>query len=161
MRVTAQNLKQGGIYIGTASTKNSNTHSDCTRCVEIKNVAKRACDQCFIFVRFNNFALTAGFYWSYTLLLKSPVLMRSCNSQPYTLDDDECMYICLKVQICKRNASLDFPTLNCMPDLMLIKTITPLNTVTCFAYEWNVVVAALLLLFSLEALFACRYVECA
>ena len=29
-------------------------------------------------VRFNNFALTTGFYWSYTLLLKSPVLMHSC-----------------------------------------------------------------------------------
>ena len=29
--------------------------------------------------RFNNFALTTGFYWSYTLLLKSPVLMRSCH----------------------------------------------------------------------------------
>ena len=34
------------------------------------NVAKRA-------VQFNNFALTTSFYWSYTLLLKSPVLMRS------------------------------------------------------------------------------------
>ena len=29
-------------------------------------------------VRFNSFALTVGFYWSYTLLLYSPVLMRSC-----------------------------------------------------------------------------------
>ena len=29
-------------------------------------------------VRFNNFALTVGFYWSYTLLLLSPVLMHSC-----------------------------------------------------------------------------------
>ena len=28
-------------------------------------------------VQFNNFALTTSFYWSYTLLLKSPVLMRS------------------------------------------------------------------------------------
>ena len=28
-------------------------------------------------VRFNNFALTTGFYWSYMLLLKSPVLMHS------------------------------------------------------------------------------------
>ena len=28
-------------------------------------------------VRFNNFTLTMGFYWSYTLLLQSPVLMRS------------------------------------------------------------------------------------
>ena len=27
-------------------------------------------------VRFNNFALTVGFYWSYTLLLKLPVLKR-------------------------------------------------------------------------------------
>ena len=26
-----------------------------------------------------NFTLTMGFYWSYTLLLKSPVLMRSCS----------------------------------------------------------------------------------
>ena len=25
-------------------------------------------------VQFDNFALTMGFYWSYTLLLKSPVL---------------------------------------------------------------------------------------
>ena len=29
-------------------------------------------------VQFNNFALTAGFYWSYTLLLKSLVLVHSC-----------------------------------------------------------------------------------
>ena len=28
-------------------------------------------------VRFNNFALTMGFYWSYTLLLKSPLRMHS------------------------------------------------------------------------------------
>jgi len=28
-------------------------------------------------VRFNNSALTMAFYWSYTLLLKSPVLIRS------------------------------------------------------------------------------------
>ena len=28
-------------------------------------------------VQFNNFALTTGFYWSYNLLLKSPVLMHS------------------------------------------------------------------------------------
>ena len=28
-------------------------------------------------VWFNTFALTTGFYWSYTLLLKLPVLMRS------------------------------------------------------------------------------------
>ena len=33
------------------------------------NVAKRACDQCSIFIDFNNFDLTTGFYWSYTLLL--------------------------------------------------------------------------------------------
>ena len=29
-------------------------------------------------VRFNNFALTMGFYWSYTLLLQLPVLMFLC-----------------------------------------------------------------------------------
>ena len=28
-------------------------------------------------VWFNNFALTTGFYWSYTLLLKSPILKSS------------------------------------------------------------------------------------
>ena len=28
-------------------------------------------------VLFNNFALITGFYWSYTLLLKSPILKRS------------------------------------------------------------------------------------
>ena len=28
-------------------------------------------------VRFNYFALTTGFYWSYTLLLKSPILKSS------------------------------------------------------------------------------------
>ena len=27
---------------------------------------------------FNNFDQTMGFYWSYTLLLESPVLMHSC-----------------------------------------------------------------------------------
>ena len=30
-------------------------------------------------VQFNNFALTTGFYWNYTLLLKLPVLMHSCQ----------------------------------------------------------------------------------
>ena len=29
-------------------------------------------------VRFNNFDRTTGFYWNYTLLLKPPILMRSC-----------------------------------------------------------------------------------
>ena len=53
-----------------------------TRCVVVSNfvnVAKRARDQCSILlVWFNNFASTMGFYWSYTILLKSPVLMGSC-----------------------------------------------------------------------------------
>ena len=43
-------------------------------CVEIShfvNVAKRTGDQCSIF---SNFALTTGFYWSYTLLLKLSLL---------------------------------------------------------------------------------------
>ena len=31
-------------------------------------------------VQFNNFALTTGFYWSYTLLLKSSVLIQSWYS---------------------------------------------------------------------------------
>ena len=30
-------------------------------------------------VQFNNFALTMGFYWSYMLLLKSPVPTHSCT----------------------------------------------------------------------------------
>ena len=30
-------------------------------------------------VWFNNSALTTGIYWSYTLLLKLPVLMHSCD----------------------------------------------------------------------------------
>ena len=38
-------------------------------------------DQCSIF---NNFALTTGFYWSNTLLLKSPVVMRFPNSHTQT-----------------------------------------------------------------------------
>ena len=49
-------------------------------CIEINhfvNVAKCACDQCSIFSMVSNFALTLGFYWSYALLLKSPVLMHS------------------------------------------------------------------------------------
>ena len=33
--------------------------------------------ECLDLVQFNNFALTTGFYWSYMLLIKSPVLMRS------------------------------------------------------------------------------------
>ena len=52
------------------------THTEHT-CVEIShlvNVAKRTHDQCSIF---NNFGGTMGFYWRYTLLLKSPVLMCS------------------------------------------------------------------------------------
>ena len=44
---------------------------------EISCVAKRACDQCSIFSKVQQFALTTGFYWSYTLLLKSPILVRS------------------------------------------------------------------------------------
>ena len=38
-------------------------------------------DQCSIF---NNFALTTGFYWSNTLLLKSPVVMQFPNSHTQT-----------------------------------------------------------------------------
>ena len=37
-------------------------------CVHVTNV--------LFLVRFNNFTLTMGFYWSYTLLLYLPVLMR-------------------------------------------------------------------------------------
>ena len=33
-----------------------------------------------LLVQLNNFALTTGFYWSYTLLLDSPVLMWSWSS---------------------------------------------------------------------------------
>ena len=52
----------------------------CACCVEIGyfvNVAKRTRDQCSILSTVNNSALTMGFYWSYTLLLKSPILMYS------------------------------------------------------------------------------------
>ena len=38
----------------------------------------RARDQSSILVLAGYSALTMGFYWSYTLLLLSPVLMRSC-----------------------------------------------------------------------------------
>ena len=42
-------------------------------------VLKRAHDQCSILVRFSNFALTTGFYWSCTLFLKLHIFMRSCT----------------------------------------------------------------------------------
>ena len=50
----------------------------CTRCIEIShfvNVAKHT-HASVLFLE--QFCLTMGFYWSYTLLLKLPVLMRSC-----------------------------------------------------------------------------------
>ena len=43
-------------------------------------------------VQFNNFALTAGFYWSYTLLLKLPVLMWSSNVYV-------CAFACMHVHL--------------------------------------------------------------
>ena len=62
-----------------ARTKNSDMHCAC--CKEkshFVNVAKRARVSVLFLLRFNNFTLTRGFYWSYTLLLKLPVLIRSC-----------------------------------------------------------------------------------
>ena len=41
------------------------------------NVVKRAHDESSFLVWFNNFPLTTGFYWSFTLFLKSLVLRRS------------------------------------------------------------------------------------
>ena len=60
----------------TASTKNSNMHCAC--CVEIALLLMllSAHVTSVLFLVFN-FVLINGFYWSYTLLLKSPVLMRS------------------------------------------------------------------------------------
>ena len=43
-------------------------------CIHLCNVTKCALNHVLFLVRFNDFALTTGFYWSYTLLLKSPVL---------------------------------------------------------------------------------------
>ena len=39
----------------------------------------------FFSIWFNNFALTTGFYWSYTLFLKSLVLMRSYTHILYAI----------------------------------------------------------------------------
>ena len=47
------------------------------------NVAKHTRDQCFILVRFNRFALTTGFYWSYTLLLKL-LFLHQCENTCHT-----------------------------------------------------------------------------
>ena len=62
----------------TASTKNSNMH--CARYIEIAIllalVSVHVTSVLFL-VWFNNFAPTMGFYWSYTLLLKSLILMHS------------------------------------------------------------------------------------
>ena len=63
-----------------ASIKNSNTHRACyIETSHFVNVTKRARASVLFLVWFDNFALTTGFYWSYTLLPKSPVLMRFCS----------------------------------------------------------------------------------
>ena len=49
----------------------------CAHCI-YRNVLSVHMTSVLILVWFNNFALTMGFYWSYTLLLKLPVLVRSC-----------------------------------------------------------------------------------
>ena len=51
-------------------------------CVTLVIVAKNVTG-CSIFVWFNNFDWTLSFYWSYTLLLKLPVLMHSNKDKPY------------------------------------------------------------------------------
>ena len=59
------------------STKNSNMHR--ARCTEISHLMLLSVHvtSVLFLVWLNNFALTTGFYWSYMLLLKLPVLMRS------------------------------------------------------------------------------------
>ena len=51
----------------------------CARCTEISHLMLLSVHvtSVLFLVRLNNFALTTGFYWSYMLLLKLPVLMRS------------------------------------------------------------------------------------
>ena len=59
---------------------NTSIYAHCACCVEIShfvNVAKGTCASVLCLVQFNNFVLTTGFYWGYTLLLKSPVPMCS------------------------------------------------------------------------------------
>ena len=60
----------------TASTRNSNTY--CTATHRHKPLLLSTWPGVVFLARFNNFAQTTGFCWSYTLLLKLPVLMRSC-----------------------------------------------------------------------------------
>ena len=50
----------------------------CTCCVDISHCCYSMRLSVLFLVRFNNFDRTMGFYWSYTLLLKPPVLMYSC-----------------------------------------------------------------------------------
>ena len=62
-------------------TKNSNMHCAC--CVEIAillMLLSTHVTSVLFLVQFNNFVLTMGFFWSYTLLLKSPVLMCSWHA---------------------------------------------------------------------------------
>ena len=65
----------------TTNTKNSNT--PCTHCIDknhytmLLSTHVTGCSFLVRFNNFNNFAWTTGFYWSYMLLLKPPVLMRS------------------------------------------------------------------------------------
>ena len=65
------------------STRNSNMY--CTCYIDINHaLLLRTWLGAEFVVRFNNFALTAGFYWSYTLLLKPPVLMHSWHLHAHT-----------------------------------------------------------------------------
>ena len=62
-------------------TKNSNMH--CVCCVEIAillMLLSAHVTSVLFLVQFNNFVLTICFFWSYTLLLKLPVLMCSWHA---------------------------------------------------------------------------------
>ena len=73
-----------------ASTKNNNTH--CTGCIKqavlLMLLSKQLTSVLFL-VQFNNFVQTMGFYWSYTLFLKSPILMHSCGMSDQNCDKEE------------------------------------------------------------------------
>ena len=115
-----------------------------------------------------NSALTMDFYWSYTLLLKSPVLMRSWNSSHALLMMmNVCKeYIHLKVYhkyiCCKRNASLDFPTYSQLHARFDVNQDYHSSQGVVHAVHWKGGhVVALLKLWSVEVILHCSLVQLA
>ena len=76
-------------------------------------------------VRFNNFALTTGFYWSYTLLLKSPVL--NCSWLTSVVSIKQWWHSILQVMLGKDPLLTNSRTVITLTETVLFKVISELH----------------------------------